>query len=262
MSVWKKIGMVSLYTVLTAGLGAYFYFATLLVHQQHNDVRCQAIHITVKDSADNPLIDAQEINYFLQSRQIAAPGMAYAGMDMNALEHRVEEFASVRECNAVRTIDGSLQLLIYQHRPLCRLETAQGSFFLSDKGYLFPLVNPYRYPVLPATGELPFNYPAGYRGRIDTADHWMDQLYHMAAFIAQDPFWSTQTAQIQVHSDRSLQIHSLTDSVFLGIGPIDQYAYKLDKLQEFYQVLVPLYGIDKYTRVDAQFGDQLVCTKK
>lgn len=261
MSVWKQIGIVSLYTVLTAGLGAYFYFATLLVKQPHNNVRCQSITITVRDSATNPLIDAQEINYHLLSKQLATPGMAYTDLDLNFLERQVEEFASVRSCNAVRYIDGSLQLFVNQHLPLCRLETTAGSFFLSDKGYIFPIVNPYRYPVLHATGNIPFSYPSLYRGPIDTVDHWLAQLHQMAGYIHQDPFWNTQTAQIQVHKDGTLQIHSVSDSVYLSIGTINQYEYKLNKLKQFYDVLVPLYGIDKYAKVDAQFGDQLVCTK-
>ena len=50
----------------------------------------------------------------------------------------------------------------------------------------------------------------------------------------------------------------LVDDTGMGQDVID----KLDKLQEFYRVLEPLGGKEKYSVVDARFGDQLVCTHR
>jgi len=48
----------------------------------------------------------------------------------------------------------------------------------------------------------------------------------------------------------------------LKIGSLEQFEYKMDKLLEFYRVLVPHLGMEKYIAVDARFGNQLVCTRK
>ena len=47
MSKWKKALQICGYLLLTGILGAYFYFATILVHQKSQD-RCQQVLIIVR----------------------------------------------------------------------------------------------------------------------------------------------------------------------------------------------------------------------
>ena len=46
------------------------------------------------------------------------------------------------------------------------------------------------------------------------------------------------------------------------LGTLDQLDTKLRRLQIFYQQGLPQVGWNKYSRLDLQYGNQIVCTKK
>jgi hypothetical protein len=74
MTLLKKIGYILGITVLTAALGAYFYFAATLVRARGESARCQNVIITVKDSVRNPLTGAGEVAVYLDREHISLPG--------------------------------------------------------------------------------------------------------------------------------------------------------------------------------------------
>lgn len=247
------------YLALTGILGAYFYFATILVRDKNQD-RCQDVVIVVRDSLLNPLIRAEEVASFLERSPIKLLGKDFSMIDMYHLEKEVESFASVRQCNAVRTIDGTLKLEIRQHTPLFRIETSLGSFFVSGERFIFPVVNPFRMPVLIVRGKIPFDYPPHYRGEMDSSDTWLTDLSRMTAYITAHSFWKNKVESILVANTEDILILPKEEDIMLKIGNISRFSYKMDKLREFYRVLEPLVGKEKYSMVDASFGDQLVCT--
>ncbi len=261
MSKWKKALQICGYLLLTGILGAYFYFATMLVRGKNQD-RCQQVLIIVRDSVQNPLIRAGEVTSYLERSSIVLPGRNFSAIDMYRLEKEVESFASVRQCNAVKTIDGTLKLEIKQHLPLYRLDTRKGSFFVSGEHFIFPVVNPHRSTALIVRGNVPFSYPQSYRGQMDTADEWLATMTRMAGFITAHPFWSKKAETVVVNDYRDIMIVPEEKDLELKIGDLGRFQYKLDKLQEFYRVLEPLGVKEKYSVVDARFGDQLVCTHR
>ncbi len=261
MRKMKKALLITGYIALLGVLGAYFYFATILVREKKQS-RCQEVVIVVRDSLLNPLIRAGEIASFLKRNPVELLGKDFSHIDMYQLEKEVESFASVRQCNAVRTIDGTLRLEILQHTPLFRLETRQGSFFVSPERFIFPIVNPFRMPVLIVSGNIPFDYPPKYRGTMDSADTWLKEMSRMTAYITAHPFWSNKVESILVENTEDIIILPRDEDLVLKIGNIGRFTSKMDKLREFYRVLEPLGGKEKYNLVDARFGDQLVCTHR
>lgn len=261
MKTLKIIGIVFLYVLLSCALAAYFYFSTRWVRQQSSSNRCQELLISITDSASNPLTTSLEVRQYLTDHNIAMLGRDFAQIDMNALEEDLASFASIAHCNAVRYANGAILLDIKQHQPLVKICTDSSTFFLTGQGFLFPAINPQRLPILTVYGNVPCDYPADYRGSLRPEDAWMQQLCKMAQHVESHPFWKEKAEAICVHSINDIQICPAQDSVVLNIGSLAQYDYKLDKLQHFYAVLVPLYGIQHYQKVDARFGDQLVCTR-
>ncbi|MFA5302051.1 MAG: hypothetical protein WC395_05140 [Bacteroidales bacterium] len=261
MSKGKKILHTLGYLALSGVLGAYFYFAGNLVRAK-NQERCQNVVVVVKDSLENPLIKSGEIAAFLEKNPLEMLGQNFAEIDMHVLEKEVESFASVRICHAVKTIDGTLRLEILQHMPLYRLETSGGSFFVSRELFIIPMVNPYRMPVLVVSGDVPFDYPEAYRGSIEASDTWLQDMSRLMAYITDHHFWKEKVKRVSVAGPRDITIIPGEEHPVLKIGAMEQFEYKMNKLLEFYRVLVPGGGMEKYSAVDARFGNQLVCTRK
>ena len=48
----------------------------------------------------------------------------------------------------------------------------------------------------------------------------------------------------------------------LFLGKIDDYMEKFSKLQKFYKEALNEVGWNKYNRINVEFGNQIICTKK
>ena len=260
MSKTKQILHVLGYLALSGVVGAYFYFAGSLVRERSQE-RCQEVVVVVKDSLENPLIQAHEIANFLENNPLKMLGENFAEINMHVLEKEVESFASVRQCHAVRTINGTLRLEIVQHMPLFRVETHRGSFFVSREQFIIPMVNPYRLPVMVVSGDVPLTIRR-IPGHCCTCRHMAatdephDFLHYRSCFLERK-ITKCFRGKFTGYTNHSEEKHPI-----LKIGSLEQFEYKMDKLLEFYRVLVPHLGMEKYIAVDARFGNQLVCTRK
>jgi hypothetical protein len=138
----RKIGYILEITVLTAALGPNFILPPLLVRARGESARCQNVIITVKDSVRNPLTGAGEVAVYLDREHISMPGKNFDEIDFTRLEKQLESFASVKKCNAVRTIDGTLRLDLLQHKPIFRMDTPKAVFLSRTNNTFFPWSTP------------------------------------------------------------------------------------------------------------------------
>jgi cell division protein FtsQ len=115
---------------------------------------------------------------------------------------------------------------------------------------------------LVVNGNVPFKYPPAYRGAIDPADIWLHQMSSLMAYITDHTFWNKKVQSVSVENTRDIIIIPQENEPLMKIGDLAQFDYKMDKLREFYRVLVPRGGMEKYSAIDARFGNQLVCTHR
>jgi hypothetical protein len=80
------------------------------------------------------------------------------------------------------------------------------------------MVNPYRMPVLTVTGDIPFRYPANYRGYIAPSDDWMLELNSLNNYIGEHPFWNRQVKRVFVNRSDDIHIVPLEEDLCLMIG--------------------------------------------
>ncbi|HHV40489.1 MAG: hypothetical protein RBR62_01450 [Bacteroidales bacterium] len=258
--VFKKILIVFGYLVLTSMLVAYFYFTSVLVHKKTED-RCQEVAVYIRDSAAIPLTTAEEIFSYLSETGWVLPGKEFASIDLFQLEKDIEKFNAVRKCNAVRNIKGTLRLDIWQHTPLFLLEIENGTFYISKDGFIFPRPNEKQLPVLVVNGHVPFSHGRLYRGKADSTDTWIQEAIPFVTHIVKDAFWSKKTKSIWVQAPTDVCLMP-EEALELKIGDLHNFPEKMYRLREFYRVLEPRGGVEKYKVVDARYKNQLVCTHK
>ena len=260
MKVFRKIMIVVGYLILTSMLAAYFYYASLLVYRKTQD-RCQEVTVYIRDSTAIPLTSAQDVFYHLTRKGWVLPGKEFASIDLFRLERDIEQLGAVRKCNAVRNIKGTLRLDIWQHNPLFLLEVESGSFYITKDGFIFPLDNREPLPVLVVNGEVPFSHGQSYRGQAEASDTWIREAIPFVDGITKDNFWAEKTKSIRVHTPTDVCVVPEEDLI-LKIGDLQDFPEKMKRLREFYRVLAPLGGVEKYKIIDARYKKQLVCIHK
>lgn len=260
--MFKKILRYTALSLLVAGLGAYFYFATLLVRQEGEKARCQKMHICIVDSLENPLLKGEEVLDFLYAQQLSGLGRLQKEVQLHTIEEALQGFSSVKDCNASCDIGGRLHIRLHQYRPVLRVLTDTASWYLCREGFVLPVAHPRRLKLPLLTGQVPWNYAARYRGPVAGADSLTLALQAFARYLQADSFWRDQVAQIQMDSPHQISLSPRAGNTRLQIGSLDLFPAKMQRLKEYYQVIVPLKGLDHYTVVDARYKNQLVCTRR
>jgi cell division protein FtsQ len=80
--------------------------------------------------------------------------------------------------------------------------------------------------------------------------------------IAQSPFWKTEIQQIEIISSEDIRLFMRSHDCVVKIGNLENYDYKLRKLEQFYKKGFSQVGWEKYETIDLQYSNQVVCKKK
>jgi cell division protein FtsQ len=92
------------------------------------------------------------------------------------------------------------------------------------------------------------------------------ELAEFGQFLQADEFWNNQIEQIYVMRDRKGQsvvelVPRVGDQI-VYLGALDDYEKKLRKLKTFYEKAVETVGWKKYARVNLEYDNQIICTKR
>ena len=259
--MFKRILIYTGYSVITIALAAYFYLSSQLVTAESRQLSCKTIEVIILDSAYNRFVSRSEIKGLLNEEGIKTEQSKLAEINQHHLEQVINNRTAVKVSHVSYTRSGNLRVHITQRRPIIRLETVNGGFYMDDSAYIFPLIRSFTSYVPVVTGELALSLPPGYRGEGDLEDKKIAGLYNMALFLDQNQDWNAMIEQIYAGSHGILYMTPRAGKTEIIFGTPENIEYKFKKLDSFYKKVVPAMGWDAYSTVDLSFSNQLVCKK-
>ncbi len=247
---WKKAIWVSLVVLGSVGLLA-------AVEQRYEARRCQRVEVRIDGGRpEHGFITAADV------RRLVADGGPVVGrrldqLDLKALEARVRSNGLVRECQVAADLGGTLNVRVWQHRPIARLVERHGvgsnaDGYLNAEGELLPLSEHYTARVLLVAGVYFERLP-----NLTAPRH--AALRTLLRFITADPFWNAQVAQVVVERNGEVTLVPQVGNHQIEFGLPTEPEAKFRKLKIFYTQILPVKGWDAYQRVSVKFKNQLVC---
>lgn len=259
--MFKTILIYTGYFLLTAALGVYFYLSGSLANNESKDVVCSTIKVRVLDSLTNRFVSKAEIKNLLQQEGINIGESKIKHINQYELEQLINNGTAVRVSQVSVSGKGTLLVDIIQRRPIIRIETINGGFYMDDTAYIFPLIKSFTSYVPVISGKIPLNIPPGYRGTAESNDIWAAKIYELGLYIDQNIFWNSMIEQIYVDQKGIMYMTARVGSTEIVFGNAENIDYKFRKLHAFYNKVIPAMGWDAYKSVDISFGSQLVCKK-
>jgi cell division protein FtsQ len=247
---WKKALWIGLGVLGGAGLLA-------AAKQRYESRRCQRVNVVIDDGRPGPgFVTAADVRRLLTDNGPLV-GRTLDRLDLKALEARVRSNGLVRECQAAADLSGTLNVRVWQHRPIARLIERRGvgsdaDGYLNEEGDLLPLSEHYTARVLLVAGPY-FERLPNLRG----AKH--EALRVLLRYITADPFWNAQIAQVEVDDDGDVTLLPAVGNHRILFGPPTDPEAKFRKLTVFYTKILPARGWSAYQTVSVQFKNQLVC---
>jgi cell division protein FtsQ len=230
-----------------------------------NAMICNGIDIDIADSSDYHLVSKLDIRNLVSSggpRIIGAPANA---ISLGEIETRLARLRELRVAEAYLTIDGKLHVYANQRNPVMRLMADGGDYFVDDDGVVFRRKKLYtpRLQVVEGNIKVTSQMLNGV-SVLDTAikNSILKDVFDLVEYIRNDDFWSAQIDQIYVDSNDEIDLIPRVGNQIVHLGSAENFKGKLRYLGAFYDKVLPEVGWNKYSLINLEFKDQIVCKRR
>ncbi len=210
---------------------------------------CRDVKSIIEDSAQQVFITAADVDSLLKRGGLCPKGKLMDSIVSREIEAFLLKDSRVERVECYKSVNGRLFIDIVQRLPILHILGGNGeNYFVDSHGKMMP------------KGECTAHLPVvtGYVDRKMACK----ELYQLGLLLMNDELWKAGVQQINVTKERELElVTSVSDHiVFLG-QPVD-LEQKLRRLKTFYINGLNKVGWNKYSRVNLEFSNQIICTKK
>ena len=233
---WMKIKLFFL-LVLISGL----FYSTISVNNLR-DISKTDIYIhdssnlfITKDSIKSAVIEI-----------ITTKNIHKSSVHLKALEFELNKIELVKKSDVFIDVNGIMVIDIEQRKPIARF--IDNKSYLDEDGLVMPKSKYYsaRVPVI--------------KGYANTQDQ-LDLIYKLSNYIRDDKFLSQSATEILIDSNSNFSI-KLRDYRFkILIGQLNNLDLKIKNFKAFYINASANQILNKYSVINLQFDNQVVCVK-
>jgi len=250
----SKVVKFTVLSLLSLGLVAYVAYAMLFLSGPDEEERCSAVELIVKKGDNTSLfVDEKDIEKILKNANAYPKGMLMKDVDTEKIEETIRgnEFISKVEC--YKSANGKLCVNVEQRIPIIFvIPDGKDGYFVDAQGNIIPNHNNGTNLVV-ASGNIDEKYAS-------------KELAEFGQFLQTDEFWNNQIEQIYVMKDRKgkhvVELVPRVGDQIVYLGALEDYEKKLRKLKTFYEKAVGTVGWRKYARVNLEYDNQIICTKR
>ena len=236
-------------------LAIYLVLAiTSFNNPDESGLSCSKVGINISDSNNAGFLSANEIYPLNKQMKFVDPRKIEEVL-------KVSPFVNTAEC--YKTKNGHVCINITQRMPIIRIKSQNGQdYYLDDKGGTLPNSN-YTSDLIIATGNI---------------NKWFAQYYitPLAKTLMASDFWNNQIVQINVLPDRGIELVPRVGEHIIFIGNLPQNKNnlsrekeiaeyinkKLERLDKFYRYGLSNAGWNKYSYINLEFDNQIICKRK
>lgn len=203
--------------------------------------------VTVRFTENENLYVTEEVvNKLLIQNKASVSGIDKETLDLNRVEALLNKHEMIENAEVYFTLDGKLAAEVSQRKPIGRV-VGNSSFYLDRNGEIMPLSRFY-------SARVPLMF--GFDGSN------VEKAYPIVKHIREDEFLTKQVIGINRLKANTYELEIRERDFKVYFGDTSNVALKFNNFKAFYKKAQKDKKLDTYKKVNLQFGDQVVCTKK
>ncbi len=227
---------------------------------------CTGIKITVTDSSEYHSVTKREILNLVNGKNKKLIGTPVKEIAVSEIEDRIHTLRELRVAEVYVSIDGIIHVYADQRNPVMRVMARDGGdYYVDEEGVVVRrrLLYTPRLHIVGGNVNITRAMLDGV-SVLDTAikNTILKDIYYLVNYINSDRFWSAQIDQIFVDSHDEIDLIPRVGSHMIHLGSTENLETKFRNLETFYDKVLPEVGWNKYSLINLEFRDQIVCKRR
>jgi len=244
----------------------YLFIIPVYYVSSSNAKPCGGIEIIIKDSADYHFVTKRQLLNIVHANREKILGIQVKEVSVTDIESRINELRELKVAEVYMTIDGILHVYVDQRNPVMRVMPDEGGdFFIDEEGVVVRKRNLYTPRLHIVGGNVNIN--AAMLNGVSVLDTSIKKtilkdIYHLVNYLDDDEFWSAQIDQIYIDNYDKINLIPRVGNHVIRLGTVENFEGKLRNLEAFYGKVLPEVGWNKYSLINLEFKDQIVCKRR
>jgi cell division protein FtsQ len=231
-----------------------------------NSRLCTGISIDIKDSSDYHFVTKRQLLNLVYGTTGRIIGKQVKDVSVSEIESKINGLRELKEAEVYITMDGKIHVYANQRDPVMRvLPDGGGDFFVDDAGVVMRKRNLYTPRIHVVVGNV--NISSAMLNGVSVLDtsikhSILKDIFYLVQYINDNSFWSAQIDQIYVDNNDQIDLIPRVGNQVIHIGTTENIEGKLRSLSAFYDKVLPEVGWNKYSVINLEYKDQIVCKKR
>ncbi len=243
---WKK----SAFLLIDIILGVYLIFA-ITAFNQPDDAKavCTQVDINIEDGKVDGFLGGSEIKEQLKKAKIYPQGQPMKQIDVRKIEETICQNPFVENAECYKTQGGHIKVNLTQRLPVMRIKANNGDdYYVDTHGEIMPNTR-YTSNLVIATGHINRSFA-------------QKRLAYIGNFIMKSSFWNSQIEQLNILEDGTIEMVPRIGDHIVYLGSASSIPQKFDRLEKFYRYGLSVAGWNKYSYINMEFNNQIICKRR
>ena len=168
--------------------------------------------------------------------------------EISSLENELEKMSYIESAEIYFSVNGDVSLSYYEFEPVVRVFNSENqSYYLDSNCKRIPLSEKYTADIILFTGY--------------TENIKDDLILNLAKKINSNKFLSNQVSEVFVNETSEAFFIPVLGNHKIKLGSFNNLEIKIKKMMTFYDKIIPKHGWEKYSEINLEYQNQIICLK-
>ncbi len=266
MKLLVKILLITLWIAIAAGVVVMMGFA----NEMHDVKKCKGITCRIDYRGVPPLMSGNDLIADINKKFGKPQSKNIGEVDIAGINAFVKKNPYLENTDVMMTVEGDLLIRADQCIPIIKYFASDGQqHYIDRKGRIMPVNHAFPYKALIANGFIESPLPDG-KNIFSVPDSnkllrynlkCLYGLHTIAEIIVADATLNALIEQVYISSQGKILLVTKAGSHVVQFGDTTDAAEKMENLKYFYEHGLVKAGWDKYSKLNLEYKNQIVCTK-